>query len=374
MPISNDQGNYPKGPWGGKRNGEGRRGYSSGEGGDFEDIIRNLQNQIKRFLPKRMRGGKGLIFVGLALIVIWLMSGFYRVEQGQVGVELVFGKLTGSPTLPGLNYNFPTPIGEVLTPEVERARRLEIGYRSAEEGSRAEIDVLEEGLILTGDQNIVDLDFAVFWKIKDAQEYLFNIRGPEETIKIAAESAMREVIGQTSFDSAVTEGRAEIERRTQDVLQALLDSYQAGIEIEKVDLQKSDPPAEVIDSFNDVQRARQDRDRLRNEAQAYANTIVPQARGQSEQTVREAEAYRERLIKESEGEAERFRSVLGAYLTAPEVTRRRMYLEAVGRVLRESDKVIIDNEQSGIIPYLPLPEIQKRNRAESANEENPNPS
>ncbi|MCH9779968.1 MAG: FtsH protease activity modulator HflK [Alphaproteobacteria bacterium] len=370
--ASNGFGSKPRGPSQSDGNKEGfssfGRGFGGnrfggsqfgGGGGNFNDFQSTMRNK----LPGGLGGSRGVVIVLLLVVSFWMASGFYRVQQGQVGIELVFGKLSGLPTQSGLNYNYPFPIGEVLTPEIERSRRIDIGYRGSIPDGSAETTqrittIPEESLILTGDQNIVDLAFAVFWKINDPEAYLFNIRQPEQTIRIAAESAMREVVGQTNFDKAVTDGRAAIEGRALTVLQDLLDDYQSGVLVEKVDLQKSDPPPEVIDSFNDVQRARQDRDRLRNQAEAYANTIVPEARGQAEQIVRGAEAYRERLIREAEGEADRFLENLSAYETSPDATRRRMHIETMSEVFSRSNIILIDEGVTGIVPYLPLPAVQ----------------
>lgn len=367
MPWSNQSGGSGggggQGPWGG-----GGRGGSGGPGGqppDLEDLIRKGQERVRGMIPG---GGASPAVIGLVIVVAiaaWLATGFYRVQPGQQGVALIFGKVVNE-TIPGLRYNLPAPIGEVYTPQVEELRRVDVGFRGAGEissrRSTAERDILEESLMLTSDQNIVDMDFTVFYQIKSAREYLFNIRGQEETVKVAAESAMREIVGQTTFDQAVTAERQQIEDKTQELLQKTLDQYGAGILIANVQLQKSDPPGEVIDAFNDVQRARQDKDRLQNEAQAYANSIVPVARGLAEKDIREAEAYREQQIQEAQGEASRFVSIHDAYLTAPDVTRRRMYLETIGAVLGSAHKVIIDQDSngSGVVPYLPLPEIEKR--------------
>lgn len=364
MPWSNQSGGggNGQGPWGGGGGGAG------GGGGrpppDIEDMLRKGQERVRNILPGGGASPKIIMLLVALAVVAWLITGFYRVQPGQQGVALVFGKVWKS-TPPGLDFNFPSPIGEVLTPQVDLSRRVDIGFRGAGDVSRGrntERDVLEESLMLTGDQNIVDMDFTVFWKIKDAGEYLFNIRGQENTVKIVAESAMREVVGQIRFDEAVTTGREDIQDKTRALMQSILDQYKSGILITTVQLQKSDPPSEVIDAFNDVQRARQDRDRLRNEAEAYANSIVPVARGLAEQDIQQAQGYRERQIQEARGEADRFNSVFEAYKVAPEVTRRRMYLETIGEVLGSARKVIIDQkgDGSGVVPYLPLPEIQKR--------------
>ena len=377
-------------PWGtarrprksasGGSGGSGSGGSSGGSGGggfggsfSFDNIFADIQRRASDFFdPQGAHIGRRVVLVIFAVVFLWLASGLYRVDQGEVGVPLIFGKYYGPPSSPGLNYNFPSPIGRVFTPQVERARRLDIGFRSARErgsilsdDAANAVDIAEESLILTKDQNIVDIDFTVFWKITDPIKYLFNIRDQQATIKIASESAMREIIGQTSFDDAVTVGRAEIETNTLILLQRILDSYGSGVLIEKIDLQKSSPPPQVIDSFNDVQRARQDLDRLRNQAQAYANSIVPEARGEAEQMLRQAEAYSERLTIEAEGEASRFTAVLRAYRSAPGVTRRRMYLETMSDVFEKANMVIIDNNARGVVPFLPLPEVQRRLRAGS---------
>ncbi len=358
-------------PWGTtRRTRSGNNSGSGGEGGSpsFDDIVARLQKMLSGFFdPQGEHIVRRVLLLLLGVLVLWLASGLYRVDQGEVGVPLVFGKFYGPPKPPGLNYNFPTPIGRVFTPQVERARRLDIGFRSArgsnDKGSPADArDVEEESLILTKDQNIVDIDFTVFWKISDPVDYLFNIRDPSATIKIASESAMREVIGQTSFDDAVTVGRAEIETNTLKLLQRILDTYSSGILVEKIDLQKSSPPPQVIDAFNDVQRARQDLDRLRNKAEAYANSVVPEARGEAEQMLRQAEAYSERLTIEAEGEATRFLQVWRAYRSAPSITRRRMYLETLGGIFEKSNIIIVDRNANGVVPFLPLPEVQKRLR------------
>jgi membrane protease subunit HflK len=373
MPWQNQSG----GPWGGGGGGGGGQGPWGGRGGgggnpppDLEEMLRRSQDKLKSMIPGGGSPGK---FIPLILIVIaglWLVTGFYRVLPDEQGIELVFGKWNGKKMKQGLHWNWPSPIGTVYTPKVTRSNRVEIGYRGGPEGARrggTVRDVNEESVMLTSDENIVELQFTVLWKIKDAGAFLFNIRDPEATVKVAAESVMREIVGQTDFDQVVTIGREEIERKADTLLQSVLDSYHAGIQIEAIQLQKSDPPAEVIDAFNDVQRARQDKSRLQNEAQAYANSVVPEARGEAEQITRGAEADRERLLKEAEGEAKRFNSVYEAYRTAPAVTRRRMYLEALGDVLGASKKVIIDKNAggTGVVPYLPLPELQKGGSAPS---------
>ena len=266
----------------------------------------------------------------------------------RIGVVLRFGAYTRT-TQPGLNYHLPTPIESVLTPSVTRVNRTEIGYRSGESrtsgGARP-----EEALMLTGDENIIDINFTVFWVIKNAQDYLFHIRNPEATVKSAAESAIREIVGETPIAQALAEGRGKIETDTTHLLQRILDSYGAGIVITQVQMAKVDPPAPVIESFRDVQRALADKERLRNEAEAYRNDILPKARGQAQQMVLEAEGYRQEVINRAQGEASRFSAVYNEYKQSRDITRKRMYLETMEDILQGMSKIIVDKSGSGVVP------------------------
>lgn len=344
-----------QGPWGG--------GQSGPQPPDIEEMLRRGQDRLKRFIPGGMGATRGIILAVLAVVAIWLASGFYKVQPGEQGVVLLFGKFVQT-TDPGLHWFFPTPIGDVLTPDVERVNRIDIGFRGAVEGRRVSVqrDIPEESLMITGDQNIADVDLTVFWKVGDAADFVFNIRNPEATVKAVGESAIREVIGQTSLEQALTGGKETIQNRTQDVMQAMLDKYGAGIFIRGVQLLQVEPPSAVIDSFNEVQRARQDKARKKNEAEAYRNKVVPTARGEAAKIIQDATAYKERLIKEAEGEAKRFLSVFETYKMAKEVTLQRIYLETIEEVYRGANKVIIDSGKgaTGVIPYLPLPELKKR--------------
>ena len=225
-----------------------------------------------------------------------------------------------------------------------------------------------ESLILTGDENIVDINFVLLWQIKDAGEFLFNIRDPEQTVKAVAESVMREIIGETPFAEATTEGRGSIEIQAREQMQATLDAYGAGILVNQVQLQKVDPPGEVIDAFRDVQRAQADRERAQNEAETFANDILPRARGEAERLVQEAQAYRQEVVADAQGDAQRFLAVYNEYAKAPDVTTRRIYLETMEQVLRDMNKVVIDKSASGsgVVPYLPLPELERRARERAA--------
>ena len=350
------------GPWGGNRGGGGPGPRGRGpQPPDFEELLRRGQDRFRRVLPGGFGTGTGIAVVVLGILVIWLASGFYRVLPDEVGVVLRFGAYNRT-TQPGLNYHLPNPIETVLTPSVTRVNRTEIGYRNAEGPGRGQVtrQVPEEALMLTGDENIVDINFTVFWVIKNAQAYLFNIRDPDATVKSAAESAMREIVGETPIAQALSEGRGKIETDTQRLLQSILDTYGAGIELTQLQLLKVDPPAPVIDAFRDVQRALADRERLRNEAESYRNDIVPRARGDAVRITQEAEAYRQEIIARSQGDADRFLSVYHAFTAAQDVTLQRLYLETMEEILKNSNKVIIDKSaqgESGVLPYLPLPAL-----------------
>jgi modulator of FtsH protease HflK len=362
------------GPWGsGPRGGgwgSGGRGGGGGGGGfpggprgtqppNLEELLRRGQDRFRQMMPGGLGSGAGIAIVVLVIIVLWLASGFYRVLPDEVGVVKRFGAYDRT-TQPGLNYHLPAPFESVLRPRVTTINRLEIGYRSTETRGNTARQVPEEALMLTGDENIVDINFTVFWLIRDAQPFLFNIRVPEATVKSAAESAMREVVGETPIAQALAEGRGKIEQDTQRLLQRILDDYGSGIQVTQVQMAKVDPPAPVIDAFRDVQRALADRERLRNEAEAYRNDILPRARGEAVRIRQEAEAFRAEIIARAQGDADRFLFVYNAYTLAQDVTLQRLYLETMEEILRNSKKIIIDpagGGHSGVLPYLPLPDL-----------------
>jgi len=354
-------------PWGSPPGGGG--GNGSGRGPrppDIDEIIKNIQNTIKKFLPGGSKsGGKSIGLVLIILGFIWLASGLYRVLPDEQGVVLRFGKYEKT-TQPGLNYHIPYPVETVLTPKVTKVNRMDVGFRAETDSGFSTggvADVPEESLMLTGDENIVNIDFSVFWVIKDAGKFLFKIQDPPATVKAAAETAMREVIAKSKLQSILTEGRSKIEIETQTIAQSLLDEYESGIQITQVQTQKADPPDEVIDAFRDVQAARADMERSKNEAEAYANDVIPRARGEAAKILQEAEAYKKQVVAAAEGEASRFLAIYTEYAKAKQVTQERMYLETMEKVLADIDKVIIDkNSGSGVVPYLPLPELTKRSK------------
>jgi membrane protease subunit HflK len=372
MAASNQNGGGG-GPWGGGGSGggggKGPWGGGGGGGGaqppDIEELLRRSQDRMKKIMPS---GGGKLAVLALLFgaIVVWGVTGMYQVNEGERGLELTFGRWDNLETGPGLRFNYPAPIGTTHIVNVQQSNRLDIGFNSTDDGRRASSQAnLRESLMLTSDQNIADIEVRVAWRIGEPAKFLFNIEKPEGTVKVAAESAMREVIGQTTFIEAVGEGRGGVEERTMTLLQSILDGYDVGIIIEDVQIQKSRPPAQVVDAFDDLQRAEQDKERLENEAQAYANSVVPVARGDAQKMIQGAAAYKEQQVKEAEGEAERFISVYTAYKVAPEVRRRRMYLESLSSILGSAEKVIMDSGAggTGVVPYLPLPELQKRHQS-----------
>ncbi len=364
MPWSN-QGGGGGGPWGSGGKGPWGSGSQPPGGGstppDLEEILRRGQDKLRRVLPGGNLGGKGFALLALAAVALWGFSGFFRVEPDELGVVLRFGKVVRE-VQPGLNYHLPYPVESVLTPKALRVNKIDIGMRQVEDGRRsATRDVPEESLMLTGDENIVDVDFAVLWKVKPAGvgDYLFNIQNPEGTVKAVAESAMREVIGRSDIAPILTGARQTIEAAVQDLMQKTLDHYGAGILIQQVQLQKVDPPTQVIDAFRDVQAARIDQDRSVNEAQTYANRVVPESRGNVAKITQAAEAYKSQTVAEANGQTSRFLQIYEQYKKAPDVTRERMYLETMERVLGNSNKIIMDSNPGaqGVVPYLPLGEL-----------------
>jgi membrane protease subunit HflK len=328
-------------------------------------LLRRGQDKLRTVLPGGSLGGRGIALIALAALALWGFSGFFRVEPDELGLVLRFGKYVRD-AKPGLNYHLPYPIEQVELPKVTRVNRIDIGMRLVEDIRRGTQmrDVPEESLMLTGDENIVDVDFAVFWLVKPdgAGFYRFNIQNPEGTVKAVAESAMREVIGRSEIQPILTGARQNIETAVNDLMQKTLDQYQSGIQITQVQMQKVDPPAQVIDSFRDVQAARADQERAQNEAQTYANRVVPEARGRAAQVRQSAEAYREQTVAEAKGQTARYNQIYDQYKKAPEVTRQRLYLETMERVFGGTDKIILDStgQSGGVVPYLPLPELRAR--------------
>ena len=343
----------PPGPWGQGNGGAG------GPPPNLEELLRRGQERLQSAMPGGVGGfgGKGLIAFVLVGVLLWLLSGFYIVATNQVGLNLVFGKFTGK-TKEGLNYNLPYPIGSVLKLGVTDFKATDIGSEMRVD-SRVQVDVPEESLMLTGDENIADVKSRVIWKIDDEkpENYAFNVANPPATVKAVAESAMREIVGRSQIQKLLTAERKVIEPAVQELMQKVLDGYGAGVKILQVQLLSVDPPASVISAFRDVTAAQQDRDRLKNEAEGYANKVVPEARGLSARIQQEAEAYREQTVAEARGQASRFDQIYQQYKKAPDITRERLYLETMERVYGGVEKVIVDKSGGGVVPYLPLDKI-----------------
>ena len=352
-------GSGPRGPWS-----SGPQSPGGSKPPDLEELLRRSQDRLRSMLPGNL-GGRGIALIALAAVVLWGFSGFFRVEPDELGVVLRFGKFTRE-VVPGLNYHLPYPIETALTPPALRINKIDIGMRPVEDVRRGTSvrEVPEESLMLTGDENIIDVDFSVLWKVRPSAvgDYLFNIQNPEGTVKAVAEASMREIVGRSTLQPILTGARQTTETAVQELMQKTLDHYGAGIQVQQVQLQKVDPPAQVIDSFRDVQAARSDLERAQNEAQTYANRIVPEARGRAAKITQDAEAYREQTVAEATGQTSRFLQVYDQYKKAPDVTRERMYLETMERVLGGSDKTIIDTGPQpgpGVVPYLPLTELPR---------------
>lgn len=371
MPWSNQSG----GPWGQRGGsgggggpwGSGPQGGGGGSPPDLEEILRRGQDRLRNLLPGgRSFGGKGLLAIILGAVLLWLATGFYTVRPNEVGINLIFGRFTGK-TGEGLRYNLPYPIGQVIKPSVTSVQRTEVGYRSGIGPQGRVRDVLEESLMLTGDENIVDIDFDVQWRINaaKAEDFVFNLQNPEGTIKAVAESAMREVIGRRNIQAILTTEQSSVAEEVKQIMQHTLDSYGAGVLINVVQLQSVSPPAQVREAFFDVNAAQQDQVRLQNEAETYASRIVPEARGEAARIIQEAEAYRNRVVAEANGQASRFNQVYDEYRKAPDVIRQRMFLETMERILGANDKIILDQGSgpgSAVVPYLPLTELPQPRR------------
>ena len=350
-----------RGPWGGGNPG-GRGPFGSPRPSDMEDVIRKGRERLRNLMPGGFGSAKGAVLIALLGVVIWLGTGFFRVQPNQQAIQLVFGKPYGKPVEPGLHYNLPAPIGDVVVINVQNQRRIVMGGAggqnppaSSSGGSRS---TARENLMLTGDENIVDIEFAVLWQINDVYRYAFDVRNPEENVRAAAEAAMREVIGQSNLQNAQTEGRSRIEQDTKDLLQRILDDYGLGVRVSNVQLLRVDPPQEVIGAFRDVQAARADKEKSINEANTYRNQVLPRARGEAESIIQRGEAYKAEIVARASGDAQRFDQVYAQWAKAKDITTERLYLDTMEQVLRNVNKVLVDKKASngGVLPYLRLTE------------------
>ena len=366
------RGPRPGGPFGGGGGPFGGGPFGGGGGPDLDRIIAQAQGFIRGLMGGGSGGrssggpfasfgnGRGLVFLLLLVVVVWFGSGFYRVQPDEQGVVMRFGAYAYW-TPPGLHWHLPWPVESVELPAVTRINRTEIGYRSTpssgtiESGQQAPSrQVLAESLMLTGDENIIDIDVAIFWRISDAASFLFNTANPETLVRAVAESSMREVIGRSPIQPVLGPLRGQIEADVLKQTQEILDRYKAGVEITQVQLQKVDPPAAVIESFRDVQRANTDAERMRNEAESYRNDIVPRARGEAARIVAEGQGAKAASVAQANGQAQQFDSVLKAYQKAKDVTMRRMYLDTMEDVIAHAQPLIVDDKLKGLVPFLPL--------------------
>ncbi len=366
MPWSQNGGGWKGGaggPWG-----QGPAG--GGPSPDLEEILRRSQDKLRQAVP----GGVGYLGTLIILLIMVAGIGYFgftvRINPDERAVVLRFGKFDRELSN-GINFRWPYPVEDVTVIPFTRQNRVEVGFTTATSGPYGSLrnpNKPEESLMLTGDENIVDVNFAVFWNVKDASAYLFNVRNPgtnpdaNANVKAVSESSMREIIGQNDIQPILTKSRQEIEESVKALIQRTLDSYNAGIQITQVNLQRVDPPSggDVIAAFHDVQAARADQDRARNEAETYANRVIPEARGKAQQILQDAQGYREQAVAEAKGRTQRFLKVYEEYQKAPDVTRRRMYIETMERVLGGMDKIILDEKSnaSSVIPYLPLGDLQ----------------
>ncbi|RZI46404.1 FtsH protease activity modulator HflK [Candidatus Finniella inopinata] len=330
---------------------------------DFFEKIQDLWNKKKNStsggIPPLKAGVGGILLIVVAFLVLvgfWLSSGFYRVQEGELAVVLRFGEVARI-SQPGLRYRLPSPIEVELIRNVAVLNKIDGGLKG--DTGRSSTDAQEQNLILTGDENMVHTNYTVLWKIKDISEFLFTMRDPEGTIRVAAESSIREVLGQTTARLALTEGRETIGSKSQDLLQKILDIYKAGVQIVSVQLQRVEPPIQVVQAFNDMQASLVDADRLRNEAEAYRNDKLPRARGRATEILRAAEGYQQQIVAQARGEVSRFNAIASAYRLNPEITMRRYYLETMQKVLSRANKTIVGSgvaggKGTGLVPYINL--------------------
>ena len=351
-----------QGPWGSGSGGGGSRGGRGGgqEPPDIDELLRKAQANFRSVMPGDMNTHKMIGLGILAAAVLWLSSGVFMVSPGEHAVIQRFGAWSRTETTEGLHYRWPAPIEQMTKVNVNEIRLINLGFVDAGAGQR---EIPEESMMLTSDRNIVDLNLAIQWNIKSAEDFLYQVLDQENTIKKVAESAIREAVGQTEMFPVITSKRKEIADKTKAILQANLDEYKSGVNITQVLIEKAEVHPDVQDAFQDVQSAKQDGEDVQNRAEAYRQDILPKARGAAIQMAQEAEAYRQTVIARATGDAERFNAIYSAYLGGKDVTKERMYLETMEQILKNAQKIILDNEKggSGVVPYMSLNELN-RNR------------
>lgn len=365
--VMGNENNQKKSPWDDEPVKEKSKQNSSPS--SFEDLFNRGQSSFNdaygKFKNHQNSGnGRFLVIILIALAALWIATGFYVVDEGEQALVVRFGKYERTATT-GLNYHLPSPIEYVVIEKVETLRKEEIGFRTVGSGSASEVsngtnNVSQESLMLTGDENIIDINFIVQWKITNLKDYVFNIYNTRETVRSVSESAMREVVGVTTIDKATTDGRLLVQQDAKILAQNVLDSYKSGVEITSLKLLRADPPVEVIDAFRDVQTAKTDKEKEINRAYAFHNEVLPRARGEAAKITLESEAYQKEVIERAKGEVGRFNLIYNQYKNAKEITKKRLYLESMESILQGVDKIIVDNQKNtGIVPYLPLSQLDK---------------
>lgn len=384
MPWDEDNGNKGRNPWGsggsssgggggkrknpwgtggggGNNNGGGPRGpYGGGDQPDIDELLARMQDGMKGFLPGDFGGGKAIMLGIAALLLLWLASGFYTITPGEHAVIKRFGAWERTVDTEGLKYRLPAPIESMKKFNVNEIRTMNIGFISGAGRTAGLRDVPEESLMLTSDFNIVDLDFVIQWNISSAEDFVFNIENPENTLRKVAQSAIREVVGQTRMFSIITTERGAVADSAKSIMQKILNDYKSGINVTQVLINSAEVHPDVQSAFQDVQSAKQDAEDVQNRAQAYREDIIPRARGAATRVIQESEAYKESVIARATGDADRFNSVLRAYQSGQDVTKERMYIETMESVLKNAQKIILDDKgKQGVVPYLPLTEMNR---------------
>lgn len=351
----NNNGQKPNNPWGGNSGGGNRGGGNNPN--DLDDLIKSLQKSLGDILPQNMNGFVFSILIALVILVLWLASGLHIITPGEHGVIQRFGAYSRTQTSEGLGYHFPSPIETITKVNVSELRKMQIGFTNVPSSANNRL----QSLMLTSDRNIVDVQVVVQWDIRSAENYLFNIDNPENTIEKVADSAIREVIGQNDMFTILTTGRAEIPGKIKDIIQKNLDEYNSGVTIKQVLIQRAEVHPEVQQAFQEVQSAKQVAEDTQNQAKAYREGLLPKARGQAVEILQKAQAYKESQIAKATGDAERFKSIYEAYLTGKDITKERIYIETMETVLKNAQKIILsgDNTTQGVVPYLPLDSVNK---------------
>lgn len=361
-PWGQRPGNDDRGPWSGNRGGGSGGGNGGGEPPDIDEMLRKAQDNFRSVMPGGFQGAPliGLILVGI--LALWMASGFYVVNPGEHAVVQRFGAWSHTKAEPGLGYHFPAPIETSTILNVTEIQNMNIGFIEAvsRTGQSAQRDLPEESLMLTSDRNIVDLDLVIQWNIKSSEDFLFEIRDQERIIKSIAESAIREIVGQTDMFPIITTGRQGVADATKEIIQTNLDEYKSGVNITNVLIKQAEVHPDVQAAFQDVQSAKQDGEDVQNRAEAYREDILPRARGQAIKMLQEAQGYKQSTVARSTGDADRFNAVYEAYLTGKDVTKERIFIETMENVLKNAQKIILDGKAGGgAVPYLPLNQLNK---------------